>query len=82
MATMLKPAPIAKASATTEKGRERAHEILRAAREILAADGYAGLSMRGVAAQIGIRLVIVQHYYTSTVALVDGLLLNPWVVFK
>ena len=41
-----------KSSATTEKGLERVGEILQAARKIFAAQGYAGLSMRRVAAQV------------------------------
>lgn len=82
MSAILKHASIAKVSATTEKGRERAHEILRAAREILAADGYAGLSMRAVAAQVGISLGNVQHYYKSKDALVEALLLHTMDEFQ
>ena len=71
-----------KPSVTTEKGLGRAHEILHAARALLAADGYAGLSMRRVAAQVGIRLSNVQHYYQSKDALLEALLLYTMDVFQ
>ena len=51
-----------KSSLTTEKGWERVHAILQAARRLLAADGYGGLSMRRVAAEAGMTLSNVQHY--------------------
>jgi AcrR family transcriptional regulator len=60
--------------ATTDKGQIRSQEILRTAQAILAAEGYAGLSMRGVATQLGISLSTVQHYYTNKEALVEALL--------
>ena len=60
--------------ATTDKGHIRSQEILRTAQAILASEGYAGLSMRGVAAQLGISLSTVQHYYTNKEALVEALL--------
>lgn len=60
--------------ATTDKGQIRAQEILSTAQAILAAEGYAGLSMRGVATQLGISLSTVQHYYTNKEALVEALL--------
>ncbi|HEX4856402.1 MAG TPA: TetR/AcrR family transcriptional regulator [Limnobacter sp.] len=60
--------------ATTDKGQIRAQEILSTAQAILAAEGYAGLSMRGVASQLGISLSTVQHYYTNKEALVEALL--------
>ncbi len=59
---------------TTDKGQLRALEILRAAQHMLASEGYAGLSMRGVANQLGISLSTVQHYYSSKEALVEALL--------
>ena len=59
---------------TTDKGHLRALEILRAAQHMLASEGYAGLSMRGVANQLGISLSTVQHYYSSKEALVEALL--------
>ena len=59
---------------TTDKGQLRSLEILRAAQHMLASEGYAGLSMRGVANQLGISLSTVQHYYSSKEALVEALL--------
>ena len=50
-----------KPSTTTEKGLGRALDILHAARSLLAEDGYAGLSMRRVAAEVGISLSNVQY---------------------
>lgn len=61
--------------ATTDKGHIRSREILRTAQAILASEGYAGLSMRGVATQLGISLSTVQHYYTNKEALVEALLI-------
>lgn len=60
--------------ATTDKGQIRSQEILRTAQTILATEGYAGLSMRGVATQLGISLSTVQHYYTNKEALIEALL--------
>ncbi|NHZ32044.1 TetR/AcrR family transcriptional regulator [Massilia rubra] len=71
-----------KASVTTEKGLGRAHDILRVARTLLAAEGYAGLSMRRVAAEVGISLSNVQHYYQSKDALLEALLLYTMDVFQ
>jgi AcrR family transcriptional regulator len=71
-----------KSSGTTEKGLGRAHDILRAARIVLAADGYAGLSMRKVAAEVGISLSNVQHYYQSKDALLEALLLYTMALFQ
>ncbi|NHZ95587.1 TetR/AcrR family transcriptional regulator [Massilia sp. CCM 8734] len=71
-----------KASVTTEKGLGRAHDILRAARTLLATEGYAGLSMRRVAADVGISLSNVQHYYQSKDALLEALLLYTMDVFQ
>jgi AcrR family transcriptional regulator len=59
---------------TTDKGHLRSLEILRAAQHILATEGYAGLSMRGVANRLGISLSTVQHYYSSKEVLVEALL--------
>jgi AcrR family transcriptional regulator len=59
---------------TTDKGQIRSQEILSTAQAILAAEGYAGLSMRGVATQLGISLSTVQHYYTNKEALIEALL--------
>ena len=71
-----------KASNTTGKGRDRAQEILQAARAILAAEGYAGLTMRRVAGEVGISLSNVQHYYQSKDALLEALLLYTMDVFQ
>jgi AcrR family transcriptional regulator len=63
-----------KTSVTTEKGLGRAQEILHAARLIFAAEGYAGLSMRRVASDVGISLSNVQHYYKSKDLLIEAML--------
>jgi AcrR family transcriptional regulator len=55
---------------------------LHAARALLAADGYAGLSMRRVAAEVGMSLSNVQHYYQSKDALLEALLLYTMDVFQ
>jgi len=65
-----------KASTTTEKGVGRARDILLAARALLAAEGYAGLSMRRVAQDTGMSLSNVQHYYGSKEQLLEALLLS------
>jgi AcrR family transcriptional regulator len=72
----------AKLSSTTEKGLERAHDILLAARRLLASEGYAGLSMRRVAQEAGMSLSNVQHYYGSKDVLVEALLLYIMDVFQ
>jgi len=69
-------------SGTTEKGLGRAHEILRTARELLAAEGYAGLSMRRVAAGVGMSLSNLQHYYPGKDALLEALLLYTMDLFQ
>ena len=71
-----------KPSGTTEKGLGRAHEILRTARELLAAEGYAGLSMRRVAAGVGMSLSNLQHYYPGKDALLEALLLYTMDLFQ
>ena len=65
-----------KSSETTGKGHERARAILETAKTIFANDGYAGLSMRGVASRLGVSLSNVQHYYPSKDALLEALLLQ------
>lgn len=79
---MLNSALKNKPSSTTEKGRGRAQEILQCARTILAAEGYAGLSMRRVAAGAGISLSNVQHYYPDKDTLLEALLLYTMDVFQ
>lgn len=71
-----------KPSTTTEKGLGRAHDILLAARSLLAAEGYAGLSMRRVAQDTGMSLSNVQHYYQSKDALLEALLLFTMTLFQ
>ena len=63
-----------KDSNTTSKGYERARAILEVARVLLAKEGYAALSMRSVALQVGVSLSTVQHYYPSRDALIEALL--------
>ena len=65
-----------KESETTGKGYERARAILKAARSIFASQGYAGLAMRSVAAEVGVNLSTVQHNYPSKDALLEALLLQ------
>lgn len=71
-----------KASSTTEKGFGRAAEILLAARRLLAAEGYAGLSMRRVAQEAGMGLSNLQHYYGSKEQLLEALLLSTMDEFQ
>jgi AcrR family transcriptional regulator len=71
-----------KSSTTTEKGRGRAQEILHTARGLLAAEGYAALSMRRVAGAAGISLSNLQHYYPDKDALLEALLLYTMDVFQ
>jgi AcrR family transcriptional regulator len=82
MITTLDSALRNKPSSTTEKGLGRAHEILQAARGLLAAEGYAGLSMRRVALAAGMSLSNVQHYYPSRDLLLEALLLYTMDVFQ
>lgn len=63
-----------KHSDTTEKGYERARDILEAARTIFATEGYAGLSMRTLAGRVGINLSTLQHYYRSKEGLLEAML--------
>lgn len=74
MNSPLDPALKNKASSTTEKGWGRAQGILQAARELLASEGHAGLSMRRVAQAAGMTLSNVQHYYASRDLLLEALL--------
>ncbi|MES2298940.1 MAG: TetR/AcrR family transcriptional regulator [Pseudomonadota bacterium] len=71
-----------KPSNTTEKGRGRAQDILQCARTLLAAEGYAGLSMRRVALETGMSLSNVQHYYQSKDSLLEALLEYTLEVFQ
>lgn len=74
--------PRHKPSGTTEKGLGRARDILLAARALLAAEGYAGLSMRRVAQDAGMSLSNVQHYYGSKEQLLEALLLHTMDEFQ
>jgi AcrR family transcriptional regulator len=65
-----------KPSATTDKGIERAQEVLAAARALVVAEGFAGLSMRRVAAEAGMSLSNVQHYFSSKEALTEAVMLG------
>ena len=77
------PTPLQnKASVTTEKGNERMQEILQAARLMFAREGYAGLSMRGLAAALGMSLSNVQHYYKSKDLLIEAMLLYTMNTFQ
>jgi len=71
-----------KDSGTTGKGMDRARDILDAARTLFAAEGYAGLSMRGVAAALGISLSTVQHYYRDKDTLVEAVLLYQMDLYQ
>jgi AcrR family transcriptional regulator len=82
MTTTLDSALKNKPSNTTEKGMGRAHVILHSARELLAAEGYAGLSMRRVALDAGMSLSNLQHYYQSKDLLLEALLLYTMDVFQ
>lgn len=73
--TKLRDTPLHnKESHTTSKGYERAAAILDTARVMLGQEGYAALSMRSVAQQVGVSLSTVQHYYPSRDALIEALL--------
>ncbi len=65
-----------KVSETTEKGAGRALEILAAAREAFALEGYAALSMRGVANRVGVTLGNVQHYYRTKDEMLEAMLVH------
>jgi len=63
-----------KPSITTEKGMERAAAIVEAATRLFITEGFAGLSMRAVANELGMSLSHVQHYYKNKEDLVEALL--------
>jgi AcrR family transcriptional regulator len=71
-----------KDSGTTGKGMDRARDILDAARALFAAEGYAGLSMRGVATALGVSLSTVQHYYRDKDTLVEAVLLYQMDLYQ
>ncbi|RZI41398.1 TetR/AcrR family transcriptional regulator [Herbaspirillum sp. HC18] len=82
MSPALKTSLKRKTSSTTEKGYARANDILQAAREIFASEGYGGLTMRRIAAQVGVSLSNVQHYYRNKDMLVEALLLDSMNQFQ
>jgi AcrR family transcriptional regulator len=55
------------------KGRQRAQEILRAARALLVENGYAALTTRKVAERAGVRQSNLQYYFPTKVDLVRAL---------
>lgn len=60
-------------TASTRRGKDSVLRILRAARSIFAAGGYAELSLREVARASGMYLANVQHYYGTREDLLAGL---------
>jgi AcrR family transcriptional regulator len=62
-----------KVTPTTERGADRAAQILRTAQDIVIEEGFTGLSMRGLAARVGISLGNLQHYYASKELLLSTL---------
>ena len=75
MASVILNSLAEKPALRTDRGLQRAEAILMAARDILVADGYAGLSMRGVATRAQMSLSNVQHYYKGLEGLVEALLI-------
>ncbi|MCQ8896305.1 TetR/AcrR family transcriptional regulator [Limnobacter humi] len=63
-----------KTSGTTDKGLLRVQAILDAARQLLATEGYAGLTMRAVASEVGVSLSTVQHYFNNKEVLIQAVL--------
>ncbi|MDH7942564.1 TetR/AcrR family transcriptional regulator [Pseudohongiella sp. SYSU M77423] len=59
---------------TSIKGRERRESILDCAERLLASEGYAGFTLRGVAECSAVRLSNVQYYFPSKASLLTGLL--------
>jgi AcrR family transcriptional regulator len=79
--TTAKPATTRPATATRartgtavqSRGRDRADEIVQAARKVMVEDGYAALTTRKVAERVGIRQSNVQYYFPTKVDLVRAL---------
>lgn len=68
---------MSRARASTEatpRGQARREQILNAASDLLLAQGYAGFSARGVAAQAGMSLSHVQYYFATPADIVAELL--------
>lgn len=74
MSSLVSSALGEKPTVTTGKGLQRAEEILLVARGLLLQKGYAGLTMRGIAAQSQVSLSTVQHYYKNPEVLIAALL--------
>lgn len=71
-----------KAANPTGKGQERLDTILQTARQIVASEGYAGLSMRKVASQLGISLSNLQYYFPEKDLLIEAVLLDTMRQFQ
>ncbi|WP_338870942.1 TetR/AcrR family transcriptional regulator [Myxococcus stipitatus] len=61
-------------TAVHAKGHERVERILDAAMDVLVEDGYAGLSLRGVAQRAGLSLGNLQYYFPAKQDVVRALL--------
>ncbi|NVJ21864.1 MULTISPECIES: TetR/AcrR family transcriptional regulator [Myxococcus] len=61
-------------TAVHAKGHERVERILDAAMDVLVEDGYAGLSLRGVAQRAGLSLGNLQYYFPTKQDVVRALL--------
>ncbi|CAM4037815.1 TetR family transcriptional regulator [Corallococcus exiguus] len=71
--TLPSPSP-RKGTAVHAKGTERVERILDATMEVLAGDGYAGLSLRVVAQRAGVSLGNLQYYFPTKQDVVRALL--------
>ncbi|NRD52681.1 TetR/AcrR family transcriptional regulator [Corallococcus exiguus] len=71
--TLPSPSP-RKGTAVHAKGTERVERILDATMEVLAGDGYAGLSLRVVAQRAGVSLGNLQYYFPAKQDVVRALL--------
>lgn len=60
------------ASVTTPKGRQRVKLLLEAALEVIAVEGFEGMTLRSVARKAGITIGNLQHYYPSYEALLQA----------
>jgi AcrR family transcriptional regulator len=58
----------------TPRGAARRDQILKAASDLLLDEGYAGFSVRGVAARAGVRLSHVQYYFPDPADIIAALL--------
>lgn len=64
------------ANAPTPKGAARVNDILATAHRIFINEGYVALSMRRLAADLGVRINAVQHYYPTKVLLLEAMLIH------